>query len=405
MSEAAEQSQVRPEPRPEAPPAAPVPEVMSPERLANRAKLYGKIAAVMAEVGGVPESGRNTHFNYSYRTASDVSNAVRPVMARHGLVIIPHVASLRPTGSKGDVAVWMEYRICCAETGEQEVVRFFGWAQDNQDKAPFKAYTGIGKYFLVQLLKIGDDTDDPDAGVAGDAARDFDSREPTPIPSQAPNRSGGSKPGGSPARKADPAGGTPTPTQQDNRDAARAKQDAARRAAEARKREEEAEADRMEELVDVAEAEGVEPVEREAEAEATARPQGKAGRVPQMKAPPPAPKPEEKPDTKPEVSEPPAERGQGNPAAPHDKAIKAEIITRITRLTDKTVKLSPEQSQNVAAAGRLAEANSSPLDRLSKARDYLRKLFEEKWLKLDLQPAMELDDARARKGPPPPMSD
>ena len=56
---------------------------------ADRAKLYGKIAAVTAAVSRIPKNGKNTFHNYKYATESDITDGLRELLAGHGLAFLP----------------------------------------------------------------------------------------------------------------------------------------------------------------------------------------------------------------------------------------------------------------------------------------------------------------------------
>lgn len=47
--------------------------------------IYEAMAAAFAEMPGVPRNGKNPHFQSRYATLDDIVNAVRPVLAKHGL--------------------------------------------------------------------------------------------------------------------------------------------------------------------------------------------------------------------------------------------------------------------------------------------------------------------------------
>ena len=62
--------------------------VMNDTKKTLRDKIVAeKVVAVMQEVKSIQKKGKNTYAKYDYATADDVFDAVRPIMAKHGLSI------------------------------------------------------------------------------------------------------------------------------------------------------------------------------------------------------------------------------------------------------------------------------------------------------------------------------
>lgn len=140
-----------------------------------RAELYKKIHQVQAQVETVGKSGKNTQQNYDYTMEEDILKAIKPLLQKNNLAVIPTAKSYQvreAQSSKGGVnymtRVCMEYRICDVETGYSEKVHFFGEGFDPLDKGVYKAYTGANKYMLAKtfLLPTSDDpeNDQPKQG-------------------------------------------------------------------------------------------------------------------------------------------------------------------------------------------------------------------------------------------------
>jgi hypothetical protein len=133
---------------------------------AARAKLYGKISAVTAEVNRIPKNGRNTFHNYTYATESDITDGLRELLAAHGLAFLPPSVISWERDTTADnpkqgprTRVQMEFAIACCDTGELYTAMVWGEGQDSGDKGFYKAYTGAVKYFLMKtfLIATGDD--------------------------------------------------------------------------------------------------------------------------------------------------------------------------------------------------------------------------------------------------------
>ena len=65
------------------------------------ATLEARIAAAMAEITTVQKRGQNKFAGYDYATADDVYDALRPILARHGLTVWQRVVGLREIDHKG----------------------------------------------------------------------------------------------------------------------------------------------------------------------------------------------------------------------------------------------------------------------------------------------------------------
>jgi hypothetical protein len=124
-------------------------------------KLYQKIAAVMAEVEKIPKHGRNDHFGYDFVQEVDLTEHLRKLLVKHGLVILPSLDSIERDGNL--TTARMTYVIVDTETGEKEIFSWAGESTDKGDKGLYKAYTGAGKYFLMKAFMVVSG-DDPEEG-------------------------------------------------------------------------------------------------------------------------------------------------------------------------------------------------------------------------------------------------
>jgi hypothetical protein len=135
--------------------------------------VYKAINAVQAELArdGITKDRKNAQQGYSFRGIDDVYNALSPLLAKHGLCILPRIlrrASVdRETKSGGVlfyVTVEAEFDFVCAEDGSKHTVRTFGEAMDSGDKATNKAMSAAYKYAAFQAFAIPTEADnDADA--------------------------------------------------------------------------------------------------------------------------------------------------------------------------------------------------------------------------------------------------
>jgi hypothetical protein len=136
-------------------------------------KVYQAINAVQAELAkaGITKDKRNQQQGYNFRGIDDVYNALSPLLAKHGLCILPRILTRdvqeRQTQKGGVlfyVTVEAEFDFVAAEDGSTHVVRTFGEAMDSADKATNKAMSAAYKYAAFQAFAIPTEADnDADA--------------------------------------------------------------------------------------------------------------------------------------------------------------------------------------------------------------------------------------------------
>lgn len=138
--------------------------------------VYAKIAAVQAELAkvGISKSRKNQTpgQNYSFRGIDEVYNTLAPMMADHGLCILPRIVehSLVERGkTKNGNTIWSavvtaEFDFVSADDGSVHVVRTIGEAMDSSDKATNKAMSAAYKYAALMTFAIPTEGDnDADA--------------------------------------------------------------------------------------------------------------------------------------------------------------------------------------------------------------------------------------------------
>jgi len=127
-----------------------------------------KITLAMADMDAyAAKDGKNTFHKYEYTSIAQYMAHVRPALVKYGLVIIPSLIS-HTDYEDATTDVLMEYTIIDSESGEYLKVRMVGRGQDvssggkRLDKGPYKAYSGVFKYFLAETFMIasGDDPDE-----------------------------------------------------------------------------------------------------------------------------------------------------------------------------------------------------------------------------------------------------
>jgi len=131
--------------------------------------VYKAINAVQSELSktGITKDRMNTQgTGYKFRGIDDVYNAIAPLLAKHGLCILPRVLARQcdeRTSAAGKalfyVTVEAEFDFVCAEDGSKHTVKTFGEAMDSGDKATNKAMSAAYKYAAFQAFSIPTESD------------------------------------------------------------------------------------------------------------------------------------------------------------------------------------------------------------------------------------------------------
>lgn len=146
----------------------------APARIEPASSVYAKIAAVQGELAkvGIAKNHRNTQGSgYNFRGIDDVYSALSPLLADHGLVIVPRVISrecVERSSQRGGalfyVTVHAEFDFVSADDGSKHTASTFGEAMDSGDKATNKAMSAAYKYAAFMTFAIPTEGDnDADA--------------------------------------------------------------------------------------------------------------------------------------------------------------------------------------------------------------------------------------------------
>lgn len=103
----------------------------------------------------------NVNFKYKFRGIEDIYNAISPLMADHGIIVVPKVLEKQefdyPDGL-GKVAhrviVKVQYTFVCVEDGSTFEAVTLGESIDNGDKATIKAMSLAQKSLFIQTFAI-----------------------------------------------------------------------------------------------------------------------------------------------------------------------------------------------------------------------------------------------------------
>lgn len=147
--------------------------------------VYKAISAVAKEMAeqGISKDRENRQQGFSFRGIDQVYNALAPMLAKHGLVILPRITERavteRATKNGGVlfyVVVKAEFDFVATEDGSKHTVITYGEAMDSGDKATNKAMSIAYKYAAFQAFCIPTEQTaiDADAEVHHVAARSPD---------------------------------------------------------------------------------------------------------------------------------------------------------------------------------------------------------------------------------------
>lgn len=136
-------------------------------------EVYKAIAAIQGELAkvGISKDGTNQQQKYKFRGIDQVYNVLSPLLAKHGLCILPRMISREVVERKSGngnalfyVTLEAEFDFVAASDGSKHTVRTFGEAMDSGDKATNKAMSAAYKYAAFQAFAIPTEGDnDADA--------------------------------------------------------------------------------------------------------------------------------------------------------------------------------------------------------------------------------------------------
>lgn len=133
------------------------------------ATVYERMVAILAELPPIGKNRRNQQQGFMFRGHDDVLNAPNPLLAKHGVFVLPRTLerldSQRATRNGGvmwTVHLHVEFRFYGAG-GDYVECSTWGEGTDSGDKATSKAHTMAFKYALFEVFAISsEEASDPD---------------------------------------------------------------------------------------------------------------------------------------------------------------------------------------------------------------------------------------------------
>ena len=140
--------------------------------------IFEKMTAAMADISAVSKSQTNQQQHFRYRGIDDAMNALYPVLAKHGLFLVPEVLDQkreeRTTKNGGNLIysiLKVRYTMYAADGSSVSAV-VIGEGMDSADKSSNKAIAAAMKYAIFQMFCIPTEdmrNDDPDKETPPDS--------------------------------------------------------------------------------------------------------------------------------------------------------------------------------------------------------------------------------------------
>lgn len=138
-------------------------------------KVYEKIAAITADLSkiGISKDSKNSQQGYAFRGIDQVYCALSPLLAKHGLCILPRVTDRQVTerqnrngGTLFYTTLTVEFDFVAAEDGSKHTIVTVGEAMDSGDKSSNKAMSASYKYAAFMAFCVPTEGDnDADAST------------------------------------------------------------------------------------------------------------------------------------------------------------------------------------------------------------------------------------------------
>lgn len=140
--------------------------------------IFEKMTAAMADISAVGKSQTNKQQHFRYRGIDDAMNALYPILAKHGLFLVPEVLDQkreeRTTKNGGNLIysiLKVRYTMYAADGSSVSAV-VIGEGMDSADKSSNKAIAAAMKYAIFQMFCIPTEdmrNDDPDKETPPDS--------------------------------------------------------------------------------------------------------------------------------------------------------------------------------------------------------------------------------------------
>lgn len=122
--------------------------------------IYQKIHAIMADINYIQKGPKKAAGMYTYVSHDAVSEAIHPLLVKHGVVVIPSVKEMTQEGNRTSMIITVKF-INIDNPEDCFLIESHGYGIDTGDKGPGKCYSYAYKYALLKTfcLETGDDPD------------------------------------------------------------------------------------------------------------------------------------------------------------------------------------------------------------------------------------------------------
>ena len=150
--------------------------------------VHQRMVSILAELPAIGKDTKNQQQGFMYRSHDHVLNALNPLLAKHGVFVVPNVLE-RITGERhtksGSVMYEVNLRVeftFYGAAGDSVTGSAWGEGTDTGDKATNKAMTMAFKNILAQSFAVStSDTIDSDAHSPEDTVARHVTRGPGPL--------------------------------------------------------------------------------------------------------------------------------------------------------------------------------------------------------------------------------
>lgn len=133
----------------------------------SKQTIHQRMAAILEQLPAIGKDARNTGLNFNFRSIDAILNELNPLLAKHGVFILPEVRSTHVEAKTKGYAAMVEVAYhFTADDGTEVVAIVGGEGHDFADKALSKAMTMALKTCLGQVFAISTE-DDPDGDSVG----------------------------------------------------------------------------------------------------------------------------------------------------------------------------------------------------------------------------------------------
>ena len=141
---------------------------MSSKKLADDMNLWEKISHISNDLRGLQKTGKNDFQRYDYFSEGDILNAVKPLLVKYGICLVPTIREYKTGGAEENflIEVALDIRVVnTAKPSEFDVITWVGSGRDvdskgkPMDKGLPKALTGGYKQAVGKLFSIAEGFD------------------------------------------------------------------------------------------------------------------------------------------------------------------------------------------------------------------------------------------------------